>query len=193
MRSKCAQQGYTAVREFMEEGESAKTMDRTELKKLLTFCRESKGKVGALVIYMSRGLLVTSTTTGSSCDSGELRRLCSICDRANPDHTASGQLMEGILAALHSSRTVKKRIPTRAGMLAALQRGRWTWVAPFGYRSGNRTVRAFLSFRRTPSSSKWRSPRLPTGKNRWRWCCRVSTALGLRNRGGQPLHLQPFH
>jgi DNA invertase Pin-like site-specific DNA recombinase len=36
---------------FREEGESAKTADRTELQKLLKFCRTNKGRVQFAVVF----------------------------------------------------------------------------------------------------------------------------------------------
>src|SRR5271169_2050196 len=47
----CQRNGYDVDRVFVEEGESAKTADRTELKKLLTYCRENKGRIHAVVVY----------------------------------------------------------------------------------------------------------------------------------------------
>ena len=41
----CRRQGYEVVERFHEEGESAKTTDRSQLQKLLTFCRLNKGRV----------------------------------------------------------------------------------------------------------------------------------------------------
>src|SRR2546423_14160557 len=38
----CERQGYKVAKSFVEEGESAKTANRTELKALLTYCREAK-------------------------------------------------------------------------------------------------------------------------------------------------------
>jgi DNA invertase Pin-like site-specific DNA recombinase len=35
----CRRQGYEILERFHEEGESAKTADRSQLQKLLTFCR----------------------------------------------------------------------------------------------------------------------------------------------------------
>ena len=39
----CERQGFEVIARFREEGESAKTADRTELQKLLNFCRTNKG------------------------------------------------------------------------------------------------------------------------------------------------------
>src|SRR5687768_4446898 len=50
-REYCARHGLAVAHEFIEAGESAKTADRTQLKALLAYCREQKGKVQALVVY----------------------------------------------------------------------------------------------------------------------------------------------
>jgi DNA invertase Pin-like site-specific DNA recombinase len=39
----CRREGLDVLGRFKEEGESAKTADRTELQNLLTFCRTNKG------------------------------------------------------------------------------------------------------------------------------------------------------
>jgi resolvase-like protein len=41
----CRRQGYEVVERFHEEGESAKSTDRSQLQNLLTFCRLNKGRV----------------------------------------------------------------------------------------------------------------------------------------------------
>ena len=47
----CRREGFEVLAQFLEKGESAKTSDRTELKKLLEFCRQNKGRVHFLVVY----------------------------------------------------------------------------------------------------------------------------------------------
>ena len=41
----CRRQGYEVLERFREDGESARTTDRTELQNLLKYCRTNKGKV----------------------------------------------------------------------------------------------------------------------------------------------------
>ena len=41
----CRRQGYEVIERFHEEGESAKTTDRSQLQRLLTYCRLNKGRV----------------------------------------------------------------------------------------------------------------------------------------------------
>src|SRR4051794_35542375 len=47
----CERQGFHVLARFREEGESAKTADRTELQKLLQFCRTNKDRVQFLVVF----------------------------------------------------------------------------------------------------------------------------------------------
>jgi DNA invertase Pin-like site-specific DNA recombinase len=47
----CKHAGYEILERFKEEGESAKTADRTELQRLLKYCRTHKGKVHFVVVY----------------------------------------------------------------------------------------------------------------------------------------------
>ena len=47
----CRRQGYEILERFHEEGESAKTTDRSQLQSLLKYCRTRKGKVHFVVVY----------------------------------------------------------------------------------------------------------------------------------------------
>ena len=47
----CRRQGYEILERFHEEGESAKTTDRSQLQALLKYCRTHKGKVHFVVVY----------------------------------------------------------------------------------------------------------------------------------------------
>jgi DNA invertase Pin-like site-specific DNA recombinase len=51
VRSTASAKEYEVVERFREEGESAKTADRTELQKLLNYCRTHKGKVHFVIVY----------------------------------------------------------------------------------------------------------------------------------------------
>ena len=47
----CNRNGYEVARVFIEEGESAKTANRTAFRKLLEFCRQNKNSLHAVVVY----------------------------------------------------------------------------------------------------------------------------------------------
>jgi DNA invertase Pin-like site-specific DNA recombinase len=59
----CRREGYEVVERFREEGESAKTADRTELQKLLNFCRTHRARSISSSCTTSRGSPERSTTT----------------------------------------------------------------------------------------------------------------------------------
>src|SRR4051812_5571531 len=44
-------EGYEVVEVFVDRGESAKTTDRPEFRRLLNYCRQSAGKVHAVIVY----------------------------------------------------------------------------------------------------------------------------------------------
>src|SRR3982751_140073 len=129
----CRRQGYDVVERFHEEGESAKTMDRTELQKLLNYCRTHKGKVHFVVVYN------LTRFAREKYDHFALRALLkslgiSLRSATEPiDDTSTGKLMEGVLAAFAQFDNDVRSDRTRAGMRAALEQGRWTFVPPLGY------------------------------------------------------------
>ena len=47
----CRRQGYEVLERFHEEGESAKSTDRSQLQNLLKYCRLNKGRVHFVVVF----------------------------------------------------------------------------------------------------------------------------------------------
>ena len=115
----CRRQGYTVLERFTEEGESAKTTDRPELQKLLTFCRIHKGKVHFVVVYN------LTRFAREKYDHFALRALLqslgiSLRSATEPiDDTSTGKLMEGVLAAFAQFDNDVRSDRTRTGMRAA--------------------------------------------------------------------------
>jgi DNA invertase Pin-like site-specific DNA recombinase len=129
----CRREGYEIVERFKEEGASAKTTDRTELQKLLKYCRTHKGKVHFVVVYN------LTRFAREKYDHFALRAHLkslgiSLRSATEPiDDTSTGKLMEGVLAAFAQFDNDVRSDRTRAGMRAALELGRWTFPAPLGY------------------------------------------------------------
>jgi len=129
----CRREGYEVLERFKEEGESAKTTDRTELQKLLKYCRAHKGKVHFVVVYN------LTRFAREKYDHFALRAHLkslgiSLRSATEPiDDTSTGKLMEGVLAAFAQFDNDVRSDRTRAGMRAALELGRWTFPAPLGY------------------------------------------------------------
>ena len=50
-REYCVREGWDVIQEFVEEGESAKTSNRTQLLRLMDVVRKLKGRVHFVVVY----------------------------------------------------------------------------------------------------------------------------------------------
>ena len=95
----CRRQGYEVLERFHEEGESAKSTDRSQLQNLLTFCRLNKGRVHFVVVFN------LTRFARDKYDHFALRSHLqslgiSLRSATEPiDDTSTGKLMEGVLAA----------------------------------------------------------------------------------------------
>lgn len=137
-REYAAREGYEVAEVFVDRGESAKTTDRPEFQRLITFCRQHTGKVQAVIVY---GLSRFSRNTADHHAIAALLRGKGIALRSvtEPiDDSPTGRLMEGILASFSQFDNDVRAARTRAGLKAAAERGRWIWPAPLGYRTGSR-------------------------------------------------------
>jgi site-specific DNA recombinase len=189
----CRREGYEVLERFKEEGESAKTTDRTELQNLLKYCRTHKGKVHFVIVYN------LTRFAREKYDHFALRAFLkslgiSLRSATEPiDDTSTGKLMEGVLAAFAQFDNDVRSERTRAGMRAALEQGRWTFVPPLGYLNapkwsgkslvpdpdrGVLVTKAFEEF--------------ATGRFTKEEVLDTVTRLGLRTRSGLVLNPQSF-
>src|SRR3984893_13553627 len=133
-------QGYEVLERFKEEGESAKTANRPELQRLLKYCRSHKGKVHFVVVFN------LTRFAREKYDHFALRSHLkslgiSLRSATEPiDDTSTGKLMEGVLASFAQFDNDVRSDRTRAGMKAALELGRWVFLAPLGYMNAPRAM-----------------------------------------------------
>lgn len=134
----CESQGWQVDRVFVERGESAKTRDRTELKRLMDHCRKNRGRLEVVVVYSLDRL------ARSNHDHFVIRAFLAglgvtLRSVSQPiDESPTGKLMEGVLAAIAQFDNDLRAEKTSLGMKEALKRGRWTFPAPLGYRNVRR-------------------------------------------------------
>ena len=189
----CRREGYEVLERFTEQGESAKTTDRTELQKLLNYCRTHKGKVHFVVVYN------LTRFAREKYDHFALRALLkslgiSLRSATEPiDDTSTGKLMEGVLAAFAQFDNDVRADRTRAGMRAALEQGRWTFIPPLGYLNAPKWSGKSLA----PDPD--RAPLVTrafddfaTGRFTKEEVLDTVTRLGLRTRKGLQLNPQSF-
>src|SRR5215211_3735949 len=136
----CQRQGFHVLARFREEGERAKTADRTELQNLLRFCRTNKGAVQFVVVFN------LTRFARDKYDHFALRAHLkslgiSLRSATEPiDDTSTGKLTEGVLSAFAQFDDDVRSDRTRAGMKAALELGRWVLPAPIGYLNAPRAM-----------------------------------------------------
>lgn len=130
--------GYKVVAEpFIEEGESAKTSDRTQLIKMLSYCSENKGKIDFLIVwkldrfsrrtedhFMIKAMLIKYGV-----------KLISVTEPIGED-SAQSHLMETILAGFSQFDNDIRTERARTGMQQRVREGRWVFGRiPLGYKS----------------------------------------------------------
>ena len=184
----CHRQGYEVLERFQEEGESAKTTDRSQLQNLLTFCRLNKGRVHFVIVFN------LTRFARDKYDHFALRSHLqslgiSLRSATEPiDDTSTGKLMEGVLAAFAQFDNDVRSDRTRAGMRAALELGRWVFLAPIGYINAPRAMGKSL----IPDPQRGPLVRRAFNEYATGWFTKQQllqqvTAWGLRNRHGRPL------
>jgi site-specific DNA recombinase len=107
------------------------------------------------------------------------------------DDTSTGKLMEGVLASFAQFDNDVRSERTRAGMRAALEIGRWTFLAPLGYINAPRALGKSLMIdpERGPIVRQV-FDEYATGRFTKQQVLQHVTEAGLRNRRGRPLSSQ---
>jgi site-specific DNA recombinase len=189
----CRRHGFEILQRFHEQGESAKTTDRSELQNLLKYCRTHKGKVHFVVVYN------LTRFAREKYDHFALRAHLkslgiSLRSATEPiDDTSTGKLMEGVLAAFAQFDNDVRSDRTRAGMRAALELGRWTFPAPLGYLNAPKwSGKSLLHDPERAALVKQAFEDLATGRYTKQEVIARATAAGLRSRKGLTLSPQSF-
>jgi DNA invertase Pin-like site-specific DNA recombinase len=133
-REYALRKGYEVVEVFIERGESAKTADRTELKKILQYCSKHHANIDALLFYKLDRL------SRNTADYYDLVRFFSnlkidvISITEDLGNSPTGKFMKTMITASGQWDNDVKSERTKRGMIEALKSGRWCWRAPIGYK-----------------------------------------------------------
>jgi DNA invertase Pin-like site-specific DNA recombinase len=189
----CQRQGFEVLARFREEGESAKSADRTELQKMLHYCRLHKGRVQFVVVFN------LTRFAREKYDHFVLRAHLkslgiSLRSATEPiDDTSTGKLMEGVLAAFAQFDNDVRSERTRGGMRAALELGRWTFLAPLGYLNAPRAMgNSLIPDPERASLVRRAFQDFATGRFTKHEVRKAVNDLGLKTRRGQPVPSQTF-
>lgn len=127
-------EGINVLDVYVDKGESAKTADRTEFLKAVSFCSKKKNKVNYFIVYkidrFARnqedhiGVRATLRKYGT-----ELRSVTEPID-----NTPMGKMMEGILSTFAEFDNNVRTERSVNGMKERIKKGVWCWSAPIGYK-----------------------------------------------------------
>lgn len=123
----------TVSRVFVEEGESAKFADRTQLLELLDYCRNKAYKVDVLIVWkidrFARNVEDHYTLKAALRKSGV--NIVSVTEPIQSD--PNGKLLETILAGFAQFDNDIRAIRSVQGMQQRLRDGIFPWKPPLGY------------------------------------------------------------
>ena len=136
----CTQNDWAVVSIFRDEGESAKTVDRPQFQRMLSFCKRKQNEVSFVVVHdLSRfsRLMEDQVTVLTELERAGVR-LRSVLE--NVDETPAGKLVRNICGAVNQFDNDRKAERTRLGMQRAANMGRFPFKAALGYLNlSNRT------------------------------------------------------
>src|SRR5262249_3785442 len=134
MREHARRNGWKVVGHFVDRGESARTINRPELKRLIAHCKEQEG-IDLVLVHkidrLARNLIDHATIKAILKQKGI--KLVSVSEPF--DDNPIGQLMENILASISEWYSANLGEEIRKGNLAKLSKGEWPHRPPIGYRS----------------------------------------------------------
>lgn len=132
-REYCVRNGWTVEAVYREEGESAKTANRTQLRRMLADLRSRP--VDYVVVYdtsrFARDVYVHTSLKQLLMKAGAQLRAAT-----QPlEDTAAGRAIEGVFAVFNQLDNELRAEKITAGMKETVSRGHWPWPAPLGYRN----------------------------------------------------------
>ncbi len=185
--------GYDVVREFKDEGESAKTADRPGLQDLLVFCSAKKNAVDGVVIHKIDRL--SRNADDFSAIRALLRkhnvRLISVTEPISED--AVGKLTQGLLAIVAEFDNDIRTWRATNGMREAVLQGRYVLRAPVGYRDTHYGGEKNIEPDDMAPLVLQAFELVGTGQYTQEEARVVVNKTGLTNKRGKPIPAQYFH
>lgn len=125
------------VRVFIEQGESAKFADRTQLLSLLDYCRHRSNKVSKLLVWKV-DRFARNVADHYSIKAELLKHGVDVISVTEPiDGNPEGKLLETILAGFAQFDNDLRAARTVSGMRRKIQEGIFPWKPPLGYLTRN--------------------------------------------------------
>jgi DNA invertase Pin-like site-specific DNA recombinase len=185
---------YTVLKTFVEQGESAKFADRTQLLELIDFCRNRKNQAQMLLVW-KLDRFARNVSDHFSLKATLLKYGVRIASVTEPiDTNPEGKLMETILAGFAQFDHDIRALRTVQGMRRKLQEGIFPWKAPIGYKSptrpGEKKTAPDLPDQPTFGLLQKAWHTFATGAYTKAEMSRLMDQWGIRTQSGQPLSPQ---
>lgn len=126
-------EGFKVERVFVERGESAKTTERTELKKLIEFCIKNKKNIACIIVWKFDRLTRKLENQISLLQQFKKYGIKVLSVTENNEENATGNLMRNIIGSFAQYENDVKSERVTAGMKQAVLEGKWLWRSPLGY------------------------------------------------------------
>jgi site-specific DNA recombinase len=143
-REYCERNSHEVGPVFIEQGESAKTANRTELQKLFAYCSNKKNNIGYIVIYKLDRL---SRNTDDYSYIRLLLKRYGVEIKSTSEsfgNTPTGRFMENTMANMAQFDNDIRAERCAGGMKEAMRNGRYVWMAPVGYENSKATGKTNL-------------------------------------------------
>lgn len=129
----CEEKGIQVLETFREEGESAKTDDRTQFLNAIEFCRKHQGEIDAFVVWkVDRFARNTEDHYSVKKTLTNYKVTLHSVTEAIGSQPAE-KFMEALLAASAQFDNEIRKQRCMGGMEARLKQGIWPWKPPMGY------------------------------------------------------------
>jgi DNA invertase Pin-like site-specific DNA recombinase len=125
--------GFSVSKVFIEEGESAKFANRTQLLQLLDYCKDKTRTIEALIVWKIDRF--ARSVEDHFMMKATLKKLgvqiVSVTEPIKQD--ATGKLMEAVLAGFAQFDNDVRSMRSVQGMQQRIREGIWPWMPPLGY------------------------------------------------------------
>jgi len=189
--------GWELADEYVDRGESARTADRPQLQAMLARLGEDPS-IECLVVHkldrLARNLEDHAAVRAALRKAGV--KLHSVTETL--EDSASGKLVEGILASIAEFYSANLGQEIRKGMDQKAAEGGWPVRAPFGYRNVRRDApgrrgESVLEPDQQAPLVVWAFERYATGELSLASLTEALAGKGLRNRLGNPPGISAIH
>ena len=185
--------GYDIASVFVEQGESAKTADRTELQKLFAYCANKKNEIKAIIAYKIDRI---SRNTDDYSQIRILLKRYGVEIKSTSEYfenTPAGRFMENIIANVAQFDNDVRAERSTGGMLQAVREGRYVWMGPIGYSNSKTNGKTNLA---KNEMARFIKMAFEDVSNRVLNCDEIRlklTKMGMVNRGGKAISKAHFY